>query len=139
LAAKYRGKVLFVFVYGREAHAQAEGTPPPPWTGAAAKDLPALTQTNSREEREVRARLFRRWARLADLVLVDEGGDRSVQRLFGAPEEGNAVVVVDRNGRVVFKALSATAGGAERTLDDLASGREPHRLRLLSPKTVPEE
>jgi hypothetical protein len=100
-------------------------------------DLPTLTQTSSRGEREARAELFRQCIKLSDRVLVDEEGDRSAQRLYGAPEGGNAVFVVDARGRVVFKAMIATAADAERTLEDLTSGREPHRMRLLSPGPSP--
>ncbi len=140
LLAKYRGKVLFVFVYCREAHPQPDGSPPVPLgtaTGAVLDDLPALTQTSSREEREARARLFRRSARLSERVLVDEEGERSVQRLFGAPAGANAVVVVDVRGRVVFKGMMTTPAGAEQALGSLRSNHHPARTHPLTRKAIP--
>jgi hypothetical protein len=127
LAAGYRGKVLFVFVYCREAHPRERGGTTLPWLGAAADDLPPLTQTHSRGERQARAECFRRRATWPDRVLVDEEGDQSVQRLYGAPEQWNAVFVVDARGRVVFKAEMAIAAAAKPTLEALLSGREPPR------------
>jgi hypothetical protein len=131
MAAQYRGKVLFVFVYCREAHPYEGGDPRLPWLGDAADAFLPFTQTHSWGEREARAELFRRRAKLADRVLVDEEGDRSVQRLYGAPDNRNAVFVMDARWRVVFKGELATAAAAKPTLEAVISGREPPRTRWL--------
>jgi hypothetical protein len=133
LAAQYRGKALFVFVYCREIHPYQGGEPRLLWLGDWADDLPPFTQTHSRGEREPRAELFRRHAILSDRILVDEEGNRSVRQLYGAPEGANAVFVVDARGRIVFKAEMSVAAAAKPTLEALTAGREPPR----TPARVP--
>jgi hypothetical protein len=72
---------------------------------------------------------------VSDRVLVDEDGDRSAQRLFGAPDDHSAIFVVDSRRRVVFKAEMAVPAGTGETLGALLSGAEPPRLRQRVPLT----
>jgi hypothetical protein len=103
VAAKYRGKVLFAFVYCQETHPMGEGASHW-WSGLPFYGgLPVLSRTRNVEERATRAALFRQRAKVSEWILVDEDNDRSVHRLYGAPGNINALLVVDLKGRVVVK------------------------------------
>jgi hypothetical protein len=123
-AARYKRRVLSVFVYCRETHplaGEAVGGLALPKDGETPSvgGMLLLSQTRSREERAERARLFRRQAKLFDWVLVDEEGEQSVQRLYNAATSMNSVFVVDGRGRVAYKEKGVPVSRVDECLETL--------------------
>jgi hypothetical protein len=88
LAAKYDGKVDFVFIYCKEAHP------------IEAQSIGNLV------ERLEQARKFVREMNVKQRVLVDDFDPRSVQALYGSLDDSG--FVLDKEGRVVLKLAIAS-------------------------------
>jgi hypothetical protein len=107
LARRYRGQILFLFVYCQETHPEGENDMNPRTQVAAFRDLPPLTRTRTWAERAARARLFREWTKTPRRVLVDEDGAGSAFQRYGG--FGNVIVVVDRQGRIALRTGGSTS------------------------------
>jgi hypothetical protein len=119
LVKNYEGRAEFLFLYGAEAVPEAEvlDAPGPDHFRALVPeytDLPPLTQTHTWAERARRAALFAEKTKTLRRVLVDEVGEKSVSRLYGA---GHLLtVVVDLRGRVALRRESITPEKLEKEL-----------------------
>jgi len=103
VATKYKDKVTFVFVYCREAHPEGDRLK------TTTKDGQAIPQALTSRERKAMAENFCKDMQLARRILVDEFGDKSVQRLYGGMP--NPTLVIDVDGKVALK--MAWTGGEE--------------------------
>ena len=117
MAQKYNGKVEFVFVYCRETHPEGKGDMNVRSMYPAYADLPPLTQTRCREERQARAELFRAKTNSQRRILVDEDGDDSVWRRYGSGED--LTVVVGSDGKIVWRACRSMAPALDAYLGRL--------------------
>jgi peroxiredoxin len=133
LAEKYRDRATFVVVYCQEAHPEQDSQLPVRALVPGYEGLPPLPQTVGRQERAARARLFRQRAGVPGRVLVDEDGDRSVQRLYGANAHQNALFVIDVRGRVTFRWELAPLPEVDGFLGAHLSGEKPPRPRRYDP------
>jgi hypothetical protein len=95
VAKKYKGKAEFVFVYCREAH------PDRPVKSPASKYGKRINQARTAAERMETAQLFCQDMKMTRRILVDEFGDKSVQRLYGGMP--NPTMVVDVDGKLALK------------------------------------
>jgi hypothetical protein len=94
------------------------------WSGLPFYEgLPVLARTRNVEERATRAALFRQRAKVSERILVDEDNDRSVHRLYGAPDNINALFAIDLKGRVVVKVQGRMPAALDSSLDALLAHR----------------
>jgi hypothetical protein len=115
VAAKYRDRAEFRFVYCREAH------PGKPFGSLAmSPDAPPDYElTTTWEERAERASVFSKDKQLARPILVDEDDDASVQQLYGGGD--NQLIVIGADGCVAFKQLHTDP----QALDEFLAGYLP--------------
>jgi hypothetical protein len=123
LAKKYQGRAQFLFIYGREAHAdssqtlasfQAEGHLFPD----------SLRQTQDRTERAEYAAYFRRQMKGGvRRILVDEDGENNVQAKYLAGVR--LLVLVDRNQRIVLSSQYLPLPLLDETLQRLLQEGSP--------------
>src|SRR2546430_757987 len=114
VAAKYKDRIAFVFVYCREAHPEGDRLK------VTTKDGKAIPQAPTSRERKAMAESFCKDLRVSRRILVDEFGDKSVQRLYGGMP--NPTVVLDVDGKIALK--MAWTGGEEldRYLNQFLAG-----------------
>lgn len=116
LAAKYKEKVDFLFVYCREAHPQGD----PRFETKTKKNEP-IPQPKTPEERKRIAQRFCEDMKMTRRILVDEFEPRSVQRLYGG--RPNPTIVIDRAGVVALKMAWTQGEALDRFLEPfLAQG-----------------
>jgi hypothetical protein len=117
VAKKYAERVVFLFVYCREAHP----TDGPRANNTRTKSGDKIKQATSRAEREETARTFCEDMKLSRRILVDEFDGRSAQRLYGGLN--NPTVVIDVEGTMALKMAWTNGESLDRYLEKfLASG-----------------
>jgi hypothetical protein len=144
VARKYQGRVEFLFIYVRESHPD-QGLP----SAGKPRDRTPIRQPATLEERTALARRFCEEMRVTRRILVDDFGQRSVQRAYGGRD--NPTIVLDRDGIVALKMqwtkgdlldgflqkFLAAGGKADRALAEAVAFRGPG-YDPLSPKRMAE-
>jgi hypothetical protein len=125
LAAKYRGQVKFLLVYGFEIHAEDAKEP-----GRYRADKRPVIQSRTPLERWSFAKDFRSYFQLQRQVLVDNFDRQSAAwRLLGSTHYTHSLVVLDVQGKTAF----LTPWAKVKELDDVLTKLLANHGRYASP------
>jgi hypothetical protein len=115
VAKKHSERAVFLFVYCREAYPGGQrGGPPRSLMSPSARRAPPLPQASTAEERKQAAERFCADLKLTRRIILDDFGDKSLQRAYGT--HPNPTIVIDLNGKIALKMAWTNAAALDTFL-----------------------